>query len=177
MSVDKRKEHFGQSLRRIRLLRGMTQKELAEKIGISEPALRGYELGIRYPKERHVDAMAHALKVRPEAFNTSGIATELAFIHALFNYEEEFRLEPDERGFGFLSSNSRCFAQALQDWGLMRAKLRSGEVTEEEYTDWKDTYNPMMQLGYDNKEEPDPYTGRYGSECRVQPCAGGGSER
>lgn len=49
MTDGKRKEYFGQSLKCIRLRRGMTQKELAEKIGISEPALRGYELGIRYP--------------------------------------------------------------------------------------------------------------------------------
>lgn len=39
MTDGKRKEYFGQSLKCIRLRRGMTQKELAEKIGISEPAL------------------------------------------------------------------------------------------------------------------------------------------
>lgn len=176
MTDGKRKEYFGQSLKCIRLRRGMTQRELAQAAGLGESALRSYELGARYPKEKHVDAMARELKVRPEAFNRSGIATELAFIHALFNYEDEFRLEPDERGFGFLSSDSRHTARALRDWGLMRAKLRTGEVAEEEYADWKDTYNPMIQLGCDNKEEPDPYTGRYSSECRVQPCAGGGSE-
>lgn len=158
MTSDSRKECFGRSLKRIRLRRGYTQCKLAAMSGLSESAYRSYELGVRFPKIDDRNRIAAALCVQPEALNTSGIAMELAFIHLLFNCEEQFHLDPDERGLGILSSGSRYVAQALEDWGLMRAKLRGGGISEEEYADWKDTY-----------------TGRCGSECRAQPCNGGAS--
>lgn len=134
--------------------------------GISESALRGYELGARYPKEKHLDALARALRVRPEAFNSYGIVTGLEFIHALFNCESSFRLEPDERGYAYVTSQDRTIWQALQDWGLMRSQLRDGAITESEYEDWKASYNPSVLLGDGLEEVPDPYTGKLGSENR-----------
>lgn len=161
------KRGMGQSIRALRTARGMTQKELAEKIGISEPALRGYELGIRYPKEKHVDAMAHALKVRPEAFGSYGLVTALDLVHALFNCEDVFRLEPDRRGLALLTSENRTISEALRDWGIMRSKLENGELSDQEYQEWKATYNPSIRIDdIGSGEVADPYTGKLGSQNR-----------
>ncbi len=41
----------------------MTQLELAERTGLSEAAVRSYELGTRNPKDAHREAIAEALGV------------------------------------------------------------------------------------------------------------------
>ena len=33
-------------------------------------------------------------------------------------------------------------AKALRDWGRRRGQLDAGEMTPDEYSDWKDTYLP-----------------------------------
>ena len=55
-----RKSLMGDSIRAMRVDRGLTQKELADAIGVSESALRSYELGTRYPKDKYIEAMAYA---------------------------------------------------------------------------------------------------------------------
>lgn len=53
---------LGKSIRKIRMRRNMTQRELANAIdGISEPALRSYELGERCPKQNTLERIAKAL--------------------------------------------------------------------------------------------------------------------
>lgn len=55
---------LGKSIRKIRMRRNMTQRELANAIdGISEPALRSYELGERCPKQNTLERIAKALDV------------------------------------------------------------------------------------------------------------------
>ena len=66
------KHRMGELIRRLRERRGMTQRELAQAAGIGESALRSYELGVRYPKERYLAPLAQALGVRPEVFEVMG---------------------------------------------------------------------------------------------------------
>lgn len=56
----------GTRIRRRRQELGLTQVELAEKIGLSETAIRSYELGNRNPKDGHRKVIAKALKVSPD---------------------------------------------------------------------------------------------------------------
>ena len=53
----------GLKIRQTRILRDMTQKELAEKSQMSESAIRNYELGNRYPDQTAFEKIAKALKV------------------------------------------------------------------------------------------------------------------
>lgn len=34
--------------------------------------------------------------------------------------------------------------KALMDWGRKLTQLEEGEISREEYEDWKDTYNPTI---------------------------------
>lgn len=57
---------LGKSIREIRLRRGLTQREVSEAIGgISESALRSYELGERRPKQNTLERIAETLDVAP----------------------------------------------------------------------------------------------------------------
>lgn len=155
------KRLMGQRIRKLRERRGMTQKELADACGVGESALRSYELGARYPKDKVLDRIAKALKVRPEIFEVYGIDTELQLIHALFNFEDRFKLEPEPDGRAAIGAfRSRMLYKAFSDWSKRHQQLEDGEITREEYQDWKDTYNPTILCNAFGEEIGDPYTGK-----------------
>lgn len=51
------------NIKELRILRGMTQKELADKLGVSAQMLNGYESGQRNPGPKLLPALADALGV------------------------------------------------------------------------------------------------------------------
>ena len=58
--------NFNLKLKKIRTFRKMTQKELSEKIGLTDQhRIVQYEKGVRVPKKDLVDKMAKALDVNP----------------------------------------------------------------------------------------------------------------
>lgn len=61
-----KKNIFGENLKRIRMEKGMTQKQLADKIMISTPNISRWENGEAYPQIIWVYAIANALQVNPE---------------------------------------------------------------------------------------------------------------
>ena len=63
--------------------------------------------------------------------------------------------------------------KALRDWGRHRGQLDAGEMTLDEYRDWKDTYLPRILLDPVTGEEiDDPYTG-----CRLEGVEREGARR
>ena len=155
------KKAIGMRIRRLRERRGLTQRELADAAGLGESALRNYELGARAPKERQIESLAKALRVRPEAFEVTGIETDLQLIHALFNLEDRFGVAPHGGGVPSLDAGrGGLLCKALLDWGRMLDLLKSGEIGRDEYEEWKDTYNPTILIDRSGSELPDPYTGK-----------------
>lgn len=53
----------GKKIKEIRIKRGLTQKQLAERCSLSEPAIRNYELGNRKPSLEILEIIAAALNV------------------------------------------------------------------------------------------------------------------
>lgn len=51
------------NIKELRILRGMTQKELADKLGVSAQMLNGYESGKRNPGPKMLPALAGALGI------------------------------------------------------------------------------------------------------------------
>ena len=66
--------NFNMKLKKIRTFRKMTQKELSEKIGLTDQhRIVQYEKGVRVPKKDLVDKMAKALDVNPYTlYDTAG---------------------------------------------------------------------------------------------------------
>lgn len=57
------KTYTGDSIRKFRLEKGLTQKQLGEKCGINEANIRKYELGSQNPKKETLQKIATALDV------------------------------------------------------------------------------------------------------------------
>ena len=53
----------GKKIKRFRTAQGLSQKELAQRSGMSEPAIRNYELGNRTPSDKQLEKIAGALGV------------------------------------------------------------------------------------------------------------------
>ena len=88
----------GKKIKRFRTAFGLSQKELAQKSGLSEPAIRNYELGNRTP---------------------SG--------HVHLSVENK-------------NAVTRTVSKMLSSWNSEFKKLKSGEITKEEYDMWRYSY-------------------------------------
>lgn len=63
-------EQFGQRVRELRLVKGLSQEELAFKAGMHRTYLGGIERGQRNPALKNITAIAEALEVTlPELFS------------------------------------------------------------------------------------------------------------
>ena len=129
----------GKKLRQLRLLRNFTQKELAVKSGVTDAAIRNYELGNRTPNKEQLRKIAEALNCDTSALLDYGSSSKI--IQILFDYEKDIKLTPviDEDGIKLTSTNTGfiCF---LVEWNKMREKHFTGEITDEEFEDWKLSY-------------------------------------
>ena len=129
----------GEKLRKLRKLRSYTQKELAIKSGITDAAIRNYELGNRTPNKERLRKIAEALNCDTSALLDYGSSSKI--IQILFDYEKDIKLIPmvDENGVK-LTSTSTGFVCFLLEWNKMRKKHNNGEITDEEFEDWKLSY-------------------------------------
>lgn len=142
---------IGERIRFIRNLRGMTQKYLGMAIGFTEKTadvrMAQYEAGARTPKENMISDLANVLEVSPLALNVPDIDSYLGLAHTLFTLEDIYGLTISEDDTGIClrldKSKSRNYEEMIKiftAWRQEAAKLRSGEITKEEYDKWRYRY-------------------------------------
>ena len=113
---------------------------------MSESALRSYELGNRHPKDAHIKLIEKALEVRLEAFADCRIRTSQEVIHLTFNLKENYGIVPIDGQAAVKGTGKHPeIAKAFLDWGEAHSKLESGEMSQEEYEIWKDSYSPYIR--------------------------------
>ncbi len=136
----------GERIRRCRKAGGYTQRGLAEEVGVTEAAIRNYELGLRTPGESQLEAIAKALDVAPESLADVGPESARGVLEMVFRLEGEMGLRPveTEDGTGISvdpkAEDSQKLSQALKAWKRMREHLEAGKVSEEEYEAWKASF-------------------------------------
>lgn len=131
----------GKKLRELRLLRNLTQKELAIKSRLTDAAIRNYELGNRSPSREQLEMIADALNCDSSALLDHNLTTNFDFFQILFDSEESQKLRPlVEEGTVALMSHSPELNDLIVEWDEMRKKHYNGEITDEELRDWKLSY-------------------------------------
>ncbi len=142
---------IGERIRFIRNLRGMTQKCLGMAIGFTEKTadvrMAQYESGARTPKESMTADLAKVLGVCTHALTVPDIDTDIGLMHTLFTLEDlrglavgeidgEICLRLDKsKGMAYVG-----ILEMLSAWHEQAAKLKAGEITKEEYDQWRYTY-------------------------------------
>lgn len=129
----------GKKLKQIRLFRKLTQKELAIMSGLTDAAIRNYELGKRSPNIEQLRKIADALECDIYALIDHEPNSIFEIMHIIFDYEKEMKFRPlagQGEPTALLSQNPR-FDDFLVEWDEMRKKHYSGEISDEELEDWK----------------------------------------
>lgn len=134
---------IGARIRRCRNEGGMTQRELADEVGLTESAIRNYERDIRTPSDQQIERIAEALDVSADSIREIGVSGVRGALEVLFRYEKELGLMPvvAEDGVAVApdpeKEGSQKAAQALKSWKRMRDELAAGEIDEDDYEAWK----------------------------------------
>lgn len=142
---------IGERIHHFRLLHGFTQKYLGQMLGFSDTQadvrIAQYEKGSRSPKEKYLNALAEIFEVSPHALAVPDIDSYVGLMHTLFAIEDLYGLHIGEidgevclqldknKGSAYLS-----MFDMFQAWQKQSAKLDAGEITKEEYDEWRYTY-------------------------------------
>ena len=131
----------GKKLKELRLLRGLTQKELAIKSDLTDAAIRNYELGNRSPSREQMGKIASALECDFSALIEHEPVSNFEIFQIIFDYEELLNLRPlIEEGTQALMSQDVNFNDFLVEWDEMRKKHYNEDITDDEFRDWKLSY-------------------------------------
>ena len=130
----------GELIRFYRKPKHLTQAGLGEAAGLSEPAIRNYELGNRTPDRGQLEKISKALGVTPDSLVRYEIESAKGVLGVLFQLEDEFGLVPQEGGTLGIdpkSKNAQKLDAAIKAWSNARDELARGEMTEDDYRDWR----------------------------------------
>ena len=136
----------GERIRAMRKAAGLTQKSLAESIGLTESALRNYELGLRTPSDEQLAAMAKTMGIAPEALMDIRVESAREALEVLFRMEDTLGLIPvgeDDSPMLAIDQDAELapiMHQSLIAWRRMREGLLDGSVSPEEYESWKASF-------------------------------------
>ena len=149
LPVDSR---IGERIRYYRQKKGLTQKALADLCGLSEAAIRNYELGNRSPDSDMIAKIAEHLEVSYHAINEPSVNDLFGALHILFRMEELYGLHPEVSGnkvnlsfehtslLRALGNSDAMLAQTVKTWNRKYKQYKSGKISEEEYEDWKSKF-------------------------------------
>lgn len=148
---------LAKKLKKLRDGLSLTQKEVADKAHITESAYRAYELGDRNPKPEVLNRIAKVLGVRPEYLSAPTFKNHHEFAYALLDNEDVFGYTVrDIDGTVAIAvgggSAAGYFAEFVRDWEEMRGKLDCREITQEEYEEWKRSWNFSIRTKSDNSK-------------------------
>lgn len=137
---------IGDKIKKFRTARGLSQKQLAIMAGMSEPAIRNYELGNRQPNEKQLQKIAGALEISPFAISDPDIESYHGLMHTLFALEDMYGVKPieiDNQVYLAVENKSPIpsdVAERLQEWNRELTAFKNGEITQEEYDLWRHSY-------------------------------------
>lgn len=143
--------NIGQKIKRIRNLRGITQKELGMKIGFNEAnadvRIAQYESGNRTPKKELKDAISQVLNINPQYLTDHSIDSIESVIFALIDIEDAIGLSIrliDGAPCLFINAE---LSEFLIEWYIMKYNFSKSIITNEEYLNWKYNISPKNMKG------------------------------
>ena len=156
---------IGKRIRFFRNRKGMTQKQLGEILGFlgktSDVRMAQYESEARTPKQDLVKEMAHILDVSPRAITVPEIDSYIGLMHTLFALEDMYGLKIGKidgevclRLDKSIGSTYSTMFDMFHAWQEQAARLERGEITKEEYDQWRYKYPELDTSNHCKKVIP-----------------------
>ena len=142
----------GDRIKRARNFRGLTQKELGIAAGLDERSadirIAQYESGTRTPKEDLLRKIAEILDVNYRSLYEPTLYAAEDIMYSLVELDEHYprtslyevtdTSNPDSPETHMaLSFRDHLLDSFLKEWQLRKQQLADGEITQEEYLEWK----------------------------------------
>ena len=147
--------NIGERIKRIRTLRGMTQKDLGIALGFPERSadvrVAQYESGSRTPKEDVIQEMAKVLKVKPKAIADPDYNTYIGLMYMFFDLEETYGIHVDEIDGELclrLDRSRKDYTELfdmLLKWNEARKNGQADFDYSVAYEEWKLHYPPSIR--------------------------------
>ena len=142
---------IGERIHFFRNLRGMTQNYLEQTVDFPEKTtdvrMAQYESGTRTPKAELTKILANVLDISPHVLDIPDIDSNVGLMHTLFTLEDLRGLRVTEVDgevcIKLDKSNGKIYhemSKMLFAWLAQAKKLESGEITKEEYDQWRYRY-------------------------------------
>ena len=140
---------MGERIRRVRRLRGMTQRELGMALGFeastADVRVAQYEAGTRRPKAALLESMAEALDVERHSLEEPTVNSDREIMYALFELDERCpiaihemtSLDEAEVARFTIDLKDNVPGRYLREWAQRKRELAQGEITMAEYREWK----------------------------------------
>lgn len=142
---------IGERIRFFRNLRGMTQKYLGQVVGFPEKTadirMAQYESGSRTPKADLTNTLANVFGISTSALTVPDIDSYNGLMHTLFALEDLYGFRIDtlsdeicirlDKG---MDTNYITMLEMFSAWQEQSEKLKNGEITKEEYDQWRYNY-------------------------------------
>ena len=163
------KTEIGKRIRKIRILNGLSQSELGEKLGLTADRIQKYENGARNPKVSMIFRIANALDVNAAALYDPTPCDDLSTMLFFFEMEEKYGMTikkiVDDDGnvkYAVVANSENRMYDYLSKWhdAYICKKTESKLVdTQEEreriledYARWKSKFPKSIENSKDLKE-------------------------
>lgn len=138
---------LGQRIKKIRNMRGLTQKALASKAGMSEITIQSYELEIRRPKPEQLNKIAMALDVDIAFLMPCKTDSRMAFMALMFDLIDEYGDIVIENKGGTVLFGIDHLNNMRENLQLAEAKSAHDKLSVEEFKEWLINYPPKIHNG------------------------------
>ena len=138
---------IGKRIKFFRKKKEFTQKQFGRMLDFfgrtSDVRIAQYEAEARIPKQELVEKMANIFGISPNALTVPNIDNYTGLLHTFFALEDLYGLKittiNDEICL-YLDKSDLSLLQMFQAWQEQSAKLEQGEITKEQYDQWRYNY-------------------------------------
>lgn len=146
---------IGEKIKIARLMRKITQKELALLIDLPDVRIRQYETNIRTPKEKQLQEIAGALGVPIEFFKNHSIDSILDIMHVLFELDNNIGINISSNNDSIhpsfsISFNNTSLNNYIGEWKKIKDRVKNSSELEDYYKEWIITFpNKFIDESHD----------------------------
>jgi len=146
--ADQQRKQFAEKLKKARINAGLTQAQLAAKVGMKAPAIARLETGGSLPRPKTIETLAAALGVSPHTLEYSA-AAEITFDAALLNkYNIKVKnVSPDRVEIAVPGSITFELPIKIADDFILRADSEAKAAFEGAIQEYR--ANAFMRLAFD----------------------------